>query len=257
MNQSEREMGLRRVYEFMKGVYPANWQVRWGETPYMSFFSGQREIDQFVSRSGKFESVPAHIWGCIGLWMNIRRICPSLDKLMDSTEVYERLWGHDLGETYLGDISLASKIHTDVNMGKEEEREEYIRLLASLPEGQRERMIAWFDEFEHVGEDNVRRPLEVLVARWIDHLQGDHFALVFGNDLEEYSPTIEKIVKKRSVLFSRILIDSLKARAEEEPDKKEIFLEAAGEVEDVVRVHVEMIREAGIELDLADLGFSV
>lgn len=255
MNRSEREMGLRRVYEFMKGVYPANWQVRWGETPYMSSFSDQGEIDQFVSRSGKFESVPAHIWGCIGLWMNIRRICPSLDKLTDSTEVYERLWGHDLGETYLGDISLASKIHTDVNTGKVEEREEYTRLFAPLPEGQRERMIEWFDQFEHT-EGGVRRPLEVLVARWIDHLQGDHFALVFGNDLEEYSPTIEKIVRKRSVLFSRILIDSLRLRAKEEPDKKDIFLQAADEVEDIARIHIEMIREAGIELDLTGLGFS-
>ena len=255
MNRNEREIGLRRVYEFMKGVYPANWQVRWGETPYMSSFSGQSEIDQFVSHSGKFESVPAHIWGCIGLWMNLRKICPSLDKLVDSTEVYERLWGHDLGETYLGDISLASKIQTDVNTGKVEEREEYIRLLAPLPEGQRERMTEWFDEFEHV-EGDVRRPLEVLVARWIDHLQGDHFALVFGNDLEQYSPTIEKIVKKRSVLFSRILIDSLRGSAEEEPDKKDVFLQAADEVEDIARIHIEMIREAGIELDLTGLGFS-
>lgn len=256
MNRNEREIGLRRVYEFMKGVYPANWQVRWGETPYMSSFSGQSEIDQFVSHSGRFESVPAHIWGCIGLWMNLRRICPSLDQLVDSTEVYERLWGHDIGETYLGDISLASKIHTDVNTGKTEEREEYLRLLTPLTEGQRERMVEWFDEFEHV-EGDVRRPLEVVVARWIDHLQGDHFALVFGNNLEEYSPTIEKIVRKRSVLFSRILIDSLRGRAEEEPDKKDMFLQAADEVEDIARIHIEMIREAGIELDLTELGFSV
>lgn len=245
---------LRQIYVFMEKVYPANWQTRWNKTPYMTSFADQEKIDEFVRKFGMLESVPGHVWACIGLWMNLRQLCPSLDRLVNSEEIYERLWAHDLGETYRGDISYAVKIHSRLDEGKEDERRDLIKLAKSLPLKERKKLLRWFDEFEEKqGEKNLE--LEVLVSRWIDNLQGDHFAIVFGNSLSRYSQTIEKIVTKRSALRSRILIDSLASFAKKSSRDKKLYVKAAEEVESVAKAHIELIRQKGIKVDLSALGF--
>jgi len=231
---------LKQIYSFLAGVYPGNWQTRWGKTPYMSSFADQEDINNFVFSKGKFESVPGHVWACIGLWMQLRRICPNLNKLVDSEEIYERLWAHDIGETEMGDISLAVKIHGRLDEGKMDERKDFIKLTSSLPSREAKLLLGWFDEFEGVSEkENL---LETLVARWVDNLQGDHFALVFGNDLSRHSETIEKIVKKRSAARSRALVDYLGKSGKKR---------AANEVWEITKAHIQIIQEAGIKINPA------
>ena len=245
---------LRRIYSFMESVYPANWQTRWNKTPYMTAFAEQEKIDMFVREVGMLESVPGHVWACIGLWMNLRQLCPNLNKLVNSEEIYERLWAHDLGETYRGDISYAVKIHSRLDEGKEEERIDLIKLARILPFRERKRLIRWFDEFEEK-EDEKGIKLEVLVARWIDNLQGDHFAVVFGDNLSRYYETIEKIIKKRSAGRSKRLIVDLKQKAIDKKDKSQSYIKAAEEVLAVILAHIESIRKKNIKLDLSELGF--
>ena len=48
---------LRQIYSFMERAYSANWQTRWNKTPYMTSFAEQEEIDKFVNKVGKLESV--------------------------------------------------------------------------------------------------------------------------------------------------------------------------------------------------------
>lgn len=245
---------LRQIYFFMEKVYPANWQTRWNKTPYMTSFAEQEKIDKFVSKVGMLESVPGHVWACIGLWMNLRQLCPNLDKLVDSEEIYERLWAHDLGETYRGDISYSVKIHSRLDEGKEEERKDLIKLAQNLPFRERKRLISWFDEFEEKeGEKDLK--FEVLVSRWVDNLQGDHFAIVFGKNLSKYSETIEKIVSKRSALRSRTLIDSIKSYAKKSRVNEKLCAKAAEEVAAVATAHIELIRQKGITLELSQIGF--
>lgn len=245
---------LREIYSFMEKVYPANWQTRWNKTQYMASFAEQEKIDKFVNKVGKFESVPGHVWACIGLWMSLRQLCPNLDKLVNSEEIYERLWAHDLGETYRGDISYAVKIHSRLDEGKDEERKDLIKLARNLPFRERKRLIRWFDEFEEK-EDEKSVKLEVLVARWIDNLQGDHFVLVFGNDLDRYTKTLEKITKKRSAGRSKRLIDYLRQKAQTKKDKSQSYIKAAQEVRAVILAHITSIRKRSIKFDLSELGF--
>ena len=245
---------LSRIYSFMERAYPANWQTRWNKTPYMTSFAEQEEIDKFVNKIGKLESVPGHVWACIGLWMSLRQLCPNLDKLVNSEEIYERLWAHDLGETYRGDISYAIKIHSRLDEGKEEERKDLVKLTSNLPLKERERLIRWFDEFEEK-EDEKGIKLEVLVARWIDNLQGDHFALVFGNNLARYKETLEKITKMRSAGRSKRLIDYLKQKAKDKNAKPQSYIKAAHEVRVVILAHIELIRSRVVKFDLSELGF--
>src|SRR3989344_3267108 len=245
---------LRQIYSFMERAYPANWQTRWNKTPYMTSFAEQEEIDKFVNKIGKLESVPGHVWACIGLWMSLRQLCPNLDKLVNSEEIYERLWAHDLGETYRGDISYAIKIHSRLDEGKEEERKDLVKLTSNLPLKERERLICWFDEFEEK-KDEKGIKLEVLVARWIDNLQGDHFALVFGNNLARYKETLEKITKMRSAGRSKRLIDYLKQRTRSKKGNHQSYIKAAGDVRAVILAHIKFLSEKKIKLDLSELGF--
>lgn len=80
----------------------------------------------------------------------------------------------------------------------------------------------------------------------MDNLQGDHFAMTFGNNLGKHSEAIEKVVKKRSAARARDLINFLQSDSHSQ---------AAAEVGAVMQFHANKFREAGVELNLSELGF--
>lgn len=235
---------ISKAFSFMEKVYKANWTTRWENTPYMPSFAGQEKVRNFIENYGKFEPISGHTWAAIGFWIQLRNILPSLNKLVDSNEIIERLWYHDLGEILKGDVSEMTIIREGVEKKFEDERKSYSELINFLPKDDKERLLKWFYEFESDLHEDL--PLEAIVVRWIDNLQGDHFALTFGNNFQKSSPIIEKIVKKRSARTARMLIKILQKRRERT---------AAKEIDEVMRFHIEKIREAGVKLDLSGLGF--
>lgn len=241
---------VKRIYRFMTSIYAANWQTRWAKTPYMPDFVQPDKLTRFVQQTGKFESIPGHVWATQVLWMELRSVCPFLNGLINSEELYERLLIHDLGETNVGDTPLVARVSGQMNKGRQEEREDFIRLINILPKEEQIRLLGWFDEYENENITDV--VLETLVARWLDNLQGDHFALTFGSNLPENSVTIEKIIKRRSIARARALIHYLQKVSNSDV---EIYRQAATEVEEVTKTHIEHIRKAGITLDLTELGF--
>lgn len=128
-------------------------------------------------------------------------------------------------------------------MGKHEEVEGFNYLISKLPKGIHDVFINSYSNFEN--ETNSDK-IEDLIARWIDNLQGDHFALTFGNNLPEYSSVIEKIIKQRSILRSYRLINHLKQHQ---------LIEAAEEVDLVTKTHIGLIKQAGITINLAEFEF--
>lgn len=99
----------------MSEAYEGNWQNRWQGTPYL----------EKAVKSGKSESVVGHVWGAMEFWFQLRRVCPKLDSLVDSLQVYEVLLNHDLGETYAGDVPLYLKVYGKKD-NKEEERNGWV-----------------------------------------------------------------------------------------------------------------------------------
>src|SRR3989338_7734717 len=91
---------MKATYTFMQNVYLGNWQYRWKGTPHM----------KNMSRKNKKESILAHQLSCIGFLVDLRRICPNLNKLVDSEKIYEILWRHDLGEIFAGDVSQTMQV---------------------------------------------------------------------------------------------------------------------------------------------------
>lgn len=230
MGRNEIKGDLDGMYRLLSESYKGNWQYRWQDTPYL------REAVE----GKKTESVVGHEWGTMDFWFHLRRLCPRLGSLVDTTKVYEILLNHDLGETNEGDIPLYRKIN-GAKDNKQSEREGLKKITGSLPKIQDD-MLAWFDEFEQ--EIDKINGLEVLIAKWIDTLQGNHFALTFGNDLPYYSEPINRILQIRFVVYTNRLLDVLESRNQPE---------AVDEVKQVAKHHADTIKAAGIDFDTSKL----
>jgi 5'-deoxynucleotidase YfbR-like HD superfamily hydrolase len=218
---------LNSAYVFMVEAYNGNWKYRWGSTPYFD-----------ADKTGKAESVVAHEWACGLFWLTLRRICPALDSAVNSTEVYERLFTHDLGETHLGDISRFQQLQGQgANKGKTEHEAIHL-MVETVDAATRQTILNWFDEFEE--KPDQMEKLEVLVAKFVDSLQGDHFCLTFGHDLPSHSEPISKIVNKHTVPFAKRLMEVL---------EKSGYHEAKEEVRQIFHHHIKEIQAAGITLE--------
>jgi 5'-deoxynucleotidase YfbR-like HD superfamily hydrolase len=226
MSQKNIEKSIKGMYELLSQAYRGNWQYRGRDTPYY----------KQAFKEGKTESIVGHVWGTMEFWFLLRRICPKLDSLLDSLELYEILLNHDLGETDKGDVPLYKKIKGVVD-DKKAERRGIEKLSGELPQIKRE-LLGWFDEFE--AEVKKIEKLEILVARWIDNLQGNHFALTFGKNLPKFSKEINSILHIRFVPYTNRLIQVLTERGEKE---------AVEEVKQIAREHVKFIKAAGINFD--------
>lgn len=192
----KKEMGA--TYAFMRNVYLGNWQYRWNGTPHMSN----------MLKKNKKESILAHQLSCIGLWFNLRKICPNLDKLVDSEKIYETLWIHDLGEIFAGDVSLTIQVNGGGKDKHKTERKEIIRMAGKIPAKTLKDILRNFDAFEKKIEeiDNI----EILVCKLVDNIQGHHFGLVFGNNYRENSELINKILDRSLIRIVRRLLEILK-----------------------------------------------
>jgi 5'-deoxynucleotidase YfbR-like HD superfamily hydrolase len=225
----QKDKDLTAVYDFMSNVYLGNWQYRFKGTPHMrnAFLKKQKE------------SILAHELACIGLWFNLRRICPNLNKLVNSEKIYEILWTHDLGEIYASDVSLALQVQGKGANKHQVERKEIIKMAGKMPKNTLNILLQYFDAFE--GKIEKMNDLEIILCKWLDNVQGHHFALTFGNDYKKNSDLINKILNYSFVPRSRRLLQILKERK----NKK-----AYGEAKWLVDNFTEQFRKAGVKLKL-------
>ena len=220
---------LDGVYQFMADAYHGNWQYRWSETPYL-----QKNI-----KAGQNESVSGHQWACIGFWFYLSRLCPTLSALVDTAEIYERLWSHDLGETFEGDISQVLQLAGKGTDKHEIERKEIQKMGKAIPKKILKQMIEWFDEFENKFT-NVKK-LEVLIVKFIDTMEGNHFAFTFGNDLYKHRATVSKVVNRSFIPVTRQLLRVLKQGGHKK---------AYREVKTVALHHLKIVNKTGARINL-------
>lgn len=221
------------VYDFMSQACHGNWQYRWEQTPYLT-----KSIE-----TGKREPISGHQWACIGFWFYFSRICPSLSALVDKAEIYERLWSHDIGETFVGDISQFLQLSGKGANKHLVEKQEIEKMGKKISPAILKQMTSWFAEFE--GKYDKIEKLEVLLVKLIDTIQGDHFAFVFGNNLPENSKTINKIMARSFLPVANQLLRVLKQNGHKKAYK---------EAKSVILHHLKYAKRAGIKLDLKILG---
>jgi len=221
---------LNNIYRFMADNYQGNWSYRWGGVPWM----------QKNNKMGKRESILAHEWACIGFWLTLKDICPALNALVDTEEIYERVWSHDMGETFVGDISQFRQIN---GYGKDKhliEQQEIERITKFISIKTSHRLCNYFKEFEKPIEKITK--LEALVAKLIDTIQGNHFALVFAEGLgsSKNKDSVKKIVERTSVRVANQLLKILKQRR---------HIKAHAEVLVILNHHINYYRKLGIKID--------
>lgn len=218
------EKDLDGIYSFMTGAYKGNSTMRWGNTPYFD--------------STRAENILSHQWSCLALLSQIRQVCPHLNALMDTTKVYEMILPHDLGEIDEGDVSLVSQLNGNGANKFEAEQRHIERLGANLPTKSRQRLLELFDDFEN--DNSPTKSIEALVATFIDYLQGNHFALIYGHNLQEHSDLVNKVVNKYFIPRVYQLVDALESGN---------HVEAATEIKEIFRHHIKQIQSAGIVLE--------
>ena len=218
---------LRALYDFMASAYMGNWQYRWGGVPWM----------EKSAKAGRQESILAHQWACMGFWTILKDMCPALSLMVDTRKIYEIIWSHDLGETFIGDISQYRQLD-GLGVNKHIlERRELLKMSRHLLPKTSKRILGYFDEFEKPIEKITK--VEVLVAKLLDVIEGNHFALVFGDGLSQYPEKIEQIVNKTFVRVSARLLEVLKLRGK---------LKAYKEVLLIVEHHLKHYRKLGIKV---------
>lgn len=219
---------LDGVYEFIANSYGGNWKFRFADTPYMK---NARE-------SGWRESINEHAWACMEFWFQLRRLCPALNRLVDSLTVYEMLLNHDLGEIRYADTPLYRVVTGLQADDKRSERRGLEELSASLPLHAQQDLLSSFDAFEsELADIDV---LEALVSKWVDNMQGNHFAMVFGEDFSQNADSIKKILNLRFIPITKRLMKILQARGE---------AEVLAEVKTVAAHHLDRVRTLGITID--------
>jgi 5'-deoxynucleotidase YfbR-like HD superfamily hydrolase len=220
---------LNGIYDFMAKAYQGNWQYRFGDTPFMTA----------MDSSGKHESILAHQWALMEFWFVLRRLCPNLDKAVDTVKLYEMLMNHDLGETVGGDVSQTKQLAGEGSDKVSIEHLAMINLTSSLPKAISDEIVKLFELYE--AEIDQAKSIEQLVARFIDYIQGNQFALTFGNDLPENSELISKIVENWWARYAQKLIGAL---------GDEGLMEASKEVKEIANAHIEIIAKTGIKLNI-------
>ena len=211
-NKTPNKKEIQAIYNFMAKTYLGNWQYRWIGTPHMS-----RALKQ-----NQKESILAHELSCIGLWFNLRRLCPNLNKLVSSEKIYEILWAHDLGEIYAGDISQTRQVKGEGKNKVRNERKEIIKMAGKIPKNTLNTLLRYFDNFE--GDVEKMNDLEIVVCKWLDNVQGHHFGLIFGNDYKKNSVLINKIINRSYVNRSKRLLQILTERGHKKAYKEAEFL---------------------------------
>ena len=227
---SKLDKSLDNIYKFMADNYQGNWSYRWEGVPWM-----------LKNTTGnKNESILAHQWACVGFWLTLKDVCLALSSLVDTQEIYERVWSHDMGETFVGDISQFTQINGG---GKDKhviEQQEIERITKFIPAKTSRKIRGYFKEFEKPREKITK--LEALVAKLIDTLQGNHFALVFAEGLGslQNKDSVKKIVERTTVRTTLQLLKVLKHKG---------HAKAYKEVLAVVNHHLDYYRKLGIKID--------
>lgn len=196
-----------------------------------------------VAHEAGFEnSVGAHQGECGQLWSMLRKILPNLAAAVDCAEVYDWLMNHDVGETAeKGDVSVYDKLNGATDDKGVEKRQLEI-LAAGLPVNLRRELVQGFEMFE-ADEERIEKP-EVLVAKLIDSMQGNIVVLGKGNNLDEFSDKIIKILEIRFIRRAKRLIEVLELKQKPE---------AADEVRVLGLHHLAEYRKRGVNVELTVL----
>jgi hypothetical protein len=215
-----------QLFTFLEYLYMGNWEYRWGQVPFMDY----------KSSGNKGESILAHQWSCTALWLLLRYVLPETNKIIDSSQVYEYLIFHDIGEICVGDTPIVQQLKEGSVRKNEIEIREVEAHTEDLPHNLQQLIRSYFHDYTFAHPGTV----EIVLARYLNAIQGNHFGLVYGKNLSQYSVIIDKIVSTYFIPLAEQLEKLLFSQSKL----------AAQEISDLSSYHLDSIRSKGITLNI-------
>lgn len=152
-------------------------------------------------QKGRKESISEHMWSLHHFCTVLSPLCPELSSAVQFEEVKDILLMHDLPEIKHGDITRTTQISTE-NIKTTKvmaERQALEELTVDLPAEMREKYLERFDYFEGL-VPSQEVPIEILVARMIDSMQGDHYFLHHTGPMEAAQTEITARIMQKYTL---------------------------------------------------------
>ena len=245
-NTSDLTQRLDDIYSFISELYPLNWKLRFGGSSYMQSSIQQEEMDNFLGNQRKFESVAGHT--CMTLIYHQLLIdnFPNLKRVLNQNRVCELILFHDLRETKRGDVSAVRQLVIDEGF-KNDELFDLLKMANLLPPDLATKILDADKECEEP------TTVEGLYVKMIDSLQAGHCILTLGDKFVENSVLIETIMRTRSILRAKKIVDCLKSESKWDDCKH--YADAVRDVQMLVAYYIDTFRRKGAILDFSDLGF--
>lgn len=165
------------------------------------------------------------------MWSLLKTVTPNLTSSVNSELVYDLLLFHDLGEVASEDMPLVKQLQEGSSQKKEMESLEIDKITNDLPETTKKFIRQCFFDYSYAAADGAS--IEVLLARYINSIQGNHFAMVYGFDFAKHADLIMKIVNRYFMPVAEELVGELAIRNKL----------AANEVEALTSYHLRAIEE--------------
>lgn len=220
---------LDSVYQFMANIYPAYSRMRFRGAAFM------KEPTPDLSQLGE-ESIADHMWAATVMWEALTPILPHLSSTVDTRNLSRFILIHDMGEIANGDISAALQLKGHGKNRAEKEMQGFNDLAAMLPEASRDIFVGTHDQYEREKNNPETQDKEVLLAKIMDMIQGDHFVLSQSIDFSGSSHVHYRIVSEKLVPYAKRLHSLLTDEGE---------LAAAQELHGLIKHHLYQYQQKG------------
>jgi|GEM_PF-2872282 len=223
---------LDAVYSFMDKLYVAYGRMRFRGAAFM-----QQPIKD-LSNLGE-ESISDHMWAATVMWEGITPLFPHITAATDPSQVSRYILMHDIGEIAEGDISIVRQINGDGKGRREKEEASFLELTKTLPGATRVVFETTHQLYEEGKNDPVTQNKEVLLAKIMDMIQGDHFVLTQSVDFATHSDLHNTIVSTKLIPYAKRLIKILRDEGNED---------AAVEIELLIEHHLYQYQKKGTHI---------
>ncbi len=223
---------LDQLYSFMSGVYPAYDRMRFRGASFM------KEPIPDLTNVGQ-ESIADHMWATLLMWDALYPLLPAFSQTINPARVSSYILTHDMGEIADGDISATLQLDGYGKNRAEIELVNFKRLTSLLPQASQTIFDQTHLRYEEEKSNPETNDKEVLIAKIMDSVQGDHFVLDQSIDFNGSLEIHKKILARSLMPYVQRLSAIL---------QKEGELLAAEEIRILIKHHLHEYQKRGVHI---------
>lgn len=201
-NEIELYKELDGVYDFLEQIYKLYGRMRFRGAGFMKVPTPELET------IGE-ESVAEHLFSCTLLWKLLSGVLKQNGINVDSETISNMVLIHDIGEIEQGDVSAVLQLQGKGKDRKNVEDKAFEEISSLLPQSSGKLIKETNERYEREKNNPTTNDKEVLIAKIIDTLQGDHYVTTNSIDLVGFTDTHQKIISIKLYPYVLRLIEIL------------------------------------------------